>query len=126
MAYGTRTAPDLANHPSGLGGFLGDNWDSDPDEDWYRIELTRGYEYTAELWTSTAHLERHQATQFKVLGIYDSSGTAIDGTSSSGGGMRVSVFFSPDSTGRFHISVGSEGDDRAGVDDIRVIGWLVE
>ena len=30
------------------------------------------------------------------------------------------------STGRYYIPVGSEGDDRTGVYDIRVIGRLVE
>ena len=61
------TAPGLINHPSGQGGFLGDNWDWDkvPDEDWYRIELTQGYEYTVELWTSATYPEKHQATQLK-------------------------------------------------------------
>ena len=40
---------------------------ADPDEDWYSVQLTEGYEYTVEFWTSTAHPERHQATQLKVL-----------------------------------------------------------
>ena len=120
------TAPGLPNHPTSMGGFLGDNWDSDPDEDWYRIELTRDYEYTVELWTSTGYPEEHQATQLKVLGIYDMNGTSIDGTASSSSGKSVSMVFRPDSTGRYYISVGSEGDDRTGVYDIRVVAEPAE
>ena len=34
-------------------GFLGDNWDEDPDEDWWKVQLTQGYRYTVELRTKT-------------------------------------------------------------------------
>ena len=97
------------------GGFLGDNWNPEPDVDWYKIELSQDYEYAVELWADEAEPERHQATQIKILGIYDHNGIANDGTASSGSGKHVSVGFEPESTGLYFISVGSEGSDRTGV-----------
>ena len=95
--------------------FLGDNWDAEPDEDWWGTELTLGYEYTVELWAETREPEEHQATELKIPGIYDRDGKKIDGTASSGSGRRVSVVFQPDSTGLYYISVGSGVGDRTGV-----------
>ena len=105
---------------SNIGAFLGDNWDEDPDDDWFAIELTQGYEYTVEVWANPYVSEEHQATKLKILGIYDSSGTAIGGTASSGGRKRASVDFQPNSTGRYYIAVGSQGQDRTGLYRISV------
>ena len=105
---------------SNIGAFLGDNWDEDPDDDWFAIELTQGYEYTVEVWANPYVSEEHQATKLKILGIYDSSGTAIGGTASSGGRIRASVDFQPNSTGRYYIAVGSQGQDRTGLYRISV------
>ncbi len=116
------TDPGPGGHPVSQGGFLGDNWDSDPDEDWYRIELTQGYEYTMELWTPTSVAVEHQARNLKILGIYDSNGVKIAGTSSSTSGRRVSVVFRPDTTGRYYLAVGSEGADRTGLYSVSAIG----
>ena len=120
------TYPGPGDHPTSQGGFLGDNWDSDPDEDWFRVELTEGYEYTMKLWTPTSVAVEHQATNLKILGIYDSDGVKIAGTSSSTSGRRVSVFFRPDTTGRYYFAVGSEGADRTGMYDVSAIGRLAE
>ena len=117
-------APD--GHPVSQGGFLGDNWDSGPDEDWYRVELTQGYEYTMELWTPTSVGVEHQARNLKVLGIYDGNGVKIAGTSSSTSGRRASVVFRPDTTGRYYLSVGSEGADRTGLYSVSAIGRPAE
>ena len=117
-----RTAPGPGDHPVSQGGFLGDNWDSHRDEDWYRVELTEGYEYTMELWTPTSVAVEHQARNLKILGIYDSNGVKIDGTSSSTSGRRVSVVFRPDTTGRYYVAVGSEGADRTGLYLVSAIG----
>ena len=46
--------------------------------------------------------------------------------SSSGSGRRVTAVLRSDSTGRYYISVGSEGDGRIGVYHVRVIGMSVE
>ena len=116
--------------PKGTGGFLGDNWDwywdKVPDEDWIAAELQAGYEYTFEVWTSDSYPEKHQATELKILGIYDSNGDEIEGTSSDGTGKRVSVVFRPDSDGRHYVSVGSGEGNRTGDYDIRVSARLIE
>ena len=127
--------PASDSHPQAQGGFLGDSWDwywtegkadESPDEDWYGVELTQGYEYTVELWTDSTYPLEHQATQLKVLGIYDSNGDLVDGTASPGSGRSVSVTFRPESSGRYYISVGSAGNDRTGVYEIRVVGKQIE
>ena len=63
---------------------LGDNWDSNPDEDWIGVDLQQGEEYTVRLRTKTSLPERLQATQLKILGIKDADGNAISGTASAG------------------------------------------
>ena len=124
------TNPGAAGHPQAQGGFLGDNWDwywdNVPDEDWFKVELTQGYEYTVDLWTDTSFPEEHQATQLKILGVYDGNGDLVDGTASPGSGRKVSVTFRPTSTGAYYVSVGSEGTDRTGVFDIRVTATLAD
>ena len=116
-----RSNPGSTNHPSGLGGFLGDNWDSERDEDWYRIDLTQGYVYTVELWTDETYPVRREARQLKIIGFYDNSGAEISGASSPPSGKSVTATYRSESTGRYHIAVGSEGSDDSGVYSIRVI-----
>ena len=71
---------------------LGDNWDSNPDEDWFGVDLQQGEEYTVRLRTKTSLPERLQATQLKILGIKDADGNAISGTASAGdAGKKVFV-----------------------------------
>ena len=71
---------------------LGDNWDSNPDEDWIGVDLEQGEEYTVRLRTKTSLPERLQATQLKILGIKDADGNAISGTASAGdAGKKVFV-----------------------------------
>ena len=96
---------------------LGDNWDSDPDEDWIGVDLQQGEEYTVRLRTKTSLPERLQATQLKILGIKDADGNAISGTASAGdAGEKVFVTnWEAPSTGRFYIAIGSEGTDRTGI-----------
>ena len=55
---------------------LGDNRDSNPDEDWIGVDLEQGEEYTVRLRTKTSLPERLQATQLKILGIKDADGNA--------------------------------------------------
>ena len=97
--------------------FLGNNWDRNPDEDWFAVDLQQGEEYTIRLRTKTNLPERFQATQLKVLGIRDSNGNAISGTASAGAaGKKVFVTdWEPPSTGRYYVAVGSEGTDRTGM-----------
>ena len=95
---------------------LGDNWDSNRDEDWIGVDLEQGGIYTVRLRTKNNLPERLQATGLKILGIYDSNGNPISGTASAGAaGKKVFVTdWTAPSTGRFHIAVGSEGNDRTG------------
>ena len=95
---------------------LGDNWNSNRDEDWIGVDLEQGEEYTVRLRTKTSLPERLQATQLKILGMKDANGNNISGTSSAGAaGKKVFLTdFEAPSTGRFHIAVGSEGNDRTG------------
>ena len=118
--YSLRTAPVWSNGFGPQGGFLGDHNESEPDEDWFKIELDQRYEYTVELWSSTEAPAKHQATGLKIVGIYDSSGTLINGTASSSSGNHVTVVFRPTTTGLYYISVSSDGDD--GLYDIDVNG----
>ena len=116
-----RTAPGYPRSTAGVG-FLGDHGGAEPDEDWHQVDLDDGYEYTVDLWADTNHPEEHQATQLKLLGIYDRNGIVIDGTASSISGRSVSVVFEPPTPGSYYISVGSEGDDHTGVYGLRVTG----
>ena len=95
---------------------LGDNWNSDRDEDWIGVDLEDGELYTVRLRTKNSLPERLQATGLKILGIYDSNGNPISGTASAGAaGKKVFVTdWTAPSTGRFHIAVGSEANDRTG------------
>ena len=95
---------------------LGDNWDSNRDEDWIGVDLEQGEEYTARLRTKNSLPERLQATGLKILGMKDANGNAISGTASTGS-VGTTVFltnFEAPSTGRFYIAVGTTGNDRTG------------
>ena len=87
---------------------LGDNWDSNPDEDWIGVDLQQGEEYTVRLRTKTSLPERLQATQLKILGIKDADGNTISGTASAGAaGKKVFVTnWEAPSTGRHYIAWG--------------------
>ena len=105
---------------------LGDNWNSDRDEDWIGVDLEQGEEYTVRLRTKTSLPERLQATQLKILGMKDANGNNISGTSSAGAaGKKVFLTdFEAPSTGRFHIAVGSEGNNRTGTYWLSIIKQL--
>ena len=96
---------------------LGDNWDSNRDVDWIGVDLENGEQYTVRLRTKNSLPERLQATGLKVLGIRDANGTVISETASAGAaGKKVFLTdWEAPSTGRFHIAVGSEGNDRTGI-----------
>ena len=137
-AGGPEGYPDHSDLPAGTGGrqvllagtdwgnnnvtrpelhhVLGDNWDSDPDEDWFGIDLQLGEEYTVRLRTKTSLPERLQATELKILGMKDANGNAISGTASAGAaGKKVFLTdWEAPSTGRFYIAIGTEGTDRTG------------
>ena len=94
-------------------GFLGDDWAwywvQAPDEDWFAIQgVSEDYQYTINVETTDDLPVRHQATRLRTLGIYDSNGTAVPGTSGSGSGKKVSVTYETDTTEMFYVSVGSD------------------
>ena len=96
---------------------LGDNWDSNRDEDWIGVDLEQGEEYTVRLRTKNSLPERLQATGLKILGMRDANGSTISNTASAGAaGKKVFLTdFEAPSTGRHYIAVGSEGADRTGM-----------
>ena len=118
--------PNNINQNVSVQTLLGDNedwyWESVPDVDWYKIEGLKeeDHEYTFDVWTMDELPAKHQATRLKILGILDSNGIEVPGTSSSGSGKQVRVTFQPQNEGTFYISVGSEAPDRTGVYRIRV------
>ena len=108
-----------------VGGFLGDNWswyrENEPDVDWWRVRLETNYRYTIELWTEDDFAATYQATALKILGIHDSNGNLISGTTSTSG-RKVIVTFEPAADGEYYIAVGSEGSDLTGMYRIGVKG----
>ena len=119
-----RTVPVWHNGYGPSGGFLGDNnGDGDErDEDWFKVELDQGYEYTVVVSERADVPAKHRATQVKIVGIYDNNGTLIAGTSSSSGN-HVGVDFRPTSTGVYYVAVGYDGQD--GLYDIDATGTAV-
>ena len=94
---------------------LGDNWNSNRDEDWIGVDLEQGKEYTVRLRTKNSLPERLQATGLKILGIYDTNGNPATNSPSSGVGKNVTVTdWEAPSAGRFYLAVGTEGADRTG------------
>ena len=67
---------------------LGDNWSSDRDEDWIGVDLEQGKEYTVRLRTKNSLPERLQATDLKILGIYDTNGNPATNSPSSAVGKK--------------------------------------
>ena len=90
--------------------------DSNPDEDWFGVDLEQGKKYTVRLRDKTTCPRGCRPPKLKILGIKDADGNAISGTASAeaaGKKVYVTDLDSP-STGRFYIAVGSEGNDRTG------------
>ena len=113
------TAPSKHNGYGPSGGFLGDMNGDDRDEDWFKVEMDQRYEYTVMVSERADVPEKHRATQVKIVGIYDSNGDLIAGTSS-GSGSSVTVVYQPASTGLYYVAVGYDGQD--GLFDIDVDG----
>ena len=104
--------------------FLGDNWswywDREPDVDWYEAaSLRMDQEYNIVAWGPDGFSSRDQATDLKIIGVYDSGGNLISDTTTSTG-KRVSIRFEPDSDGTYYIAVGSGSRDRTGVYKVKI------
>ena len=75
-----------------LSEFLGNSWDSAPDEDWFPADLQQGEQYTIRLRNKNSLPKRFQATELKIPGIHDANGNAISATASScAAGKKVFV-----------------------------------
>ena len=109
-----------------LTGYLGDNWswyrESEPDVDWVRVHLKTNRHYTIELWTHDHYAAEYQATDLKILGIYDADGVQIPNTSSADSGKKVTLTYEPDADGVYYVAVGSGELDRTGGYSISVEG----
>ena len=105
--------------------FLGDNWswywDREPDVDWFETRsLKMDQEYNIVAWAPDGFSSRDQATDLKIVGVYDSAGNLISDTTSTSTGKRVSIRFEPDSDGTYYIAVGSGSRDRTGVYKVKI------
>ena len=107
-------------------GYLGDNWswyrENEPDVDWIRVHLKANHEYAVEVWTEDHYAREYQATDLKILGIYDANGVQIPGTAGAGSGVKVTLNFEPDTDGTYYVAVGSGAGDRTGMYAISVEG----
>ncbi len=123
-ADGSTTRVLEPSHVS-TGAFLGDNWswywDDEPDVDWFKTpELEADQEYDIVAWSADEFPSRDQATDLKIVGIYDSEGTLIPGTTSTSTGKRVSISFEPAGDGTYYVALGSGGADRTGVYKLKI------
>ena len=104
---------------------LGDNWnwywESEPDVDWFQMPgLSEDVEYNIKTWAPDRFSTEDQATDLKIVGVYDSEGNLITGTASSSSGKRVNIRFQPDSDGMYFAAVSSGSSDRTGVYRIKI------
>ncbi len=103
------------------GHILGDNWGSEPDEDWFKFELEGDTEYEVHLEGAERFPVEHRLMRPRIVGIYDEdgeefqAGTAVDGTDTS-----VSLTFRTTGSGIYYLGVGSNPGGRTGVYSFRV------
>ena len=57
---------------------------------------------------------------YEYIGVYDSGGNLISGTTSASTGKRISVSFEPVSNGTYYIAVGSGSRARLGVYKLKI------
>ena len=78
------------------GHYLGDNWGSMPDEDWFRLELEANTEYEVYLEADPDVPVEHQLTGPRIVGIYDEDedeDEVHEGAAASGTDTSVSLTF---------------------------------
>ena len=99
------------------GHLLGDNWDSMPDEDWFRLEgLEADIEYEVYLEADPDVPVKHQLTRPQIVGIYDEHGNEVhEGAAGGGTDTSVSLTFRPTYSGYHYLAVGSNPGDRTGL-----------
>ena len=105
----------LFDHSSGPP-LLGDNWDDEPDEDWYRLPLKANMEYEVYLEADSDVPVKHRLTRPRIVGIYDEQGVEVHpGAAGSGTDTSVSLTFQTTNLGRYYLAVGSNPGDREGL-----------
>ena len=105
----------LFDHSSGPP-LLGDNWDDEPDEDWYQLPLKANMEYEVYLEADSDVPVKHRLTRPRIVGIYDEQGVEVHpGAAGSGTDTSVSLTFQTTNLGRYYLAVGSNPGDREGL-----------
>ena len=105
----------LFDHSSGPP-LLGDNWDDEPDEDWYQLPLKANMEYEVYLEADSDVPVKHRLTRPRIVGIYDEQGVEVHHSAAgSGTDTSVSLTFQTTNLGRYYLAVGSNPGDREGL-----------
>ena len=96
---------------------LGDNWDSNPDEDWFGVDLEQGEGVHRQAQDQDQPAREAAGHPAQDPGHQGRRRERDLGTASAGdAGKKVFRHqLEAPSTGRFHIAVGSEGTDRTGM-----------
>ena len=115
-----RNSPYIDGRPYFAGGhLLGDNWGSEPDEDWVRFELKGDTEYEIYLEGSDRFPVEHRLMRPRIVGIFDQDGQLFhEGTAESETDTDTSdslTFQTASSGGIYYLGVGSNPGDRTGV-----------
>ena len=112
-------SPYIDGRPYFAGGhFLGDNWGSEPDEDWIRFkDLEGNTEYEVSLEGAAQYPEEHRLMMPRITGIFDKNGMRVhEGEAGSGTDPFVRLTFQTASSGGdYYLGVGSNLDDGTGV-----------
>ena len=113
-----RYSTDIHQRPYFAGGhFLGDNWGSEPDEDWVRFELEGNTEYEVYLEGADHYPVEHRLMRPRIVGIFDEDGVLFhEGAAEGGTDTSDSLTFQTASGGGiYYLGVGSNPGDRTGV-----------
>ena len=124
----TRVIKDYARYSSthqeyyfAGGHFLGDNWGSEPDEDWIRFELEEDTEYEVSLKGSDHFPVEHRLMRPRITGIYDKDSQLFhEGAAGSGTDPSVTLTFRTADSGEYYLGIGSNPGGRTGVYSYRV------
>ena len=104
------------------GHFLGDNWGSEPDEDWIRFELEEDTEYEVSLEGSDRYPVEHRLMRPRITGIYDKDSQLFhEGAAGSGTDPSVTLTFRTADGGEYYLGIGSNPGGRTGVYSYRVL-----
>ena len=119
--YERYSSADQRTHYFAGGHLLGDNWGSEPDEDWYGFELKENTEYEVYLEGSDRFPVEHRLMRPRITGIYNKDGVLFrEGEAGSGTDPFVTLTFQTAGSGKYYLGVGSNPGGRTGVYNYRV------